>query len=472
MKFLMLIFDTLEVILIVEEGATMLIKFTVENYRSYKEESSILLTSASKIQEHPEHIKSLGDLKLLKFAGIYGDNASGKTNILKAAGFLKSLLVPSGLPVDLDFAFKDNGDNPTKIEIVFAVDKYIYQYGIKCQKQTSPFLSLEIVDEYLNIIGNKAARSKSLYALSTGVNPSLLEGKDISGNPFTIYFNGYKQLCKPITNTLFLSFINGQDKVLPDGELKGHFQRVYDFIRNNMVVIGANTMNMNYINGNYLKTIEKYVEEFDPSIEQIDLVSISKDDIVKQIPESFLSNIISQLYTMKEDTITISLNNSSFYFLSKDSSGDVKCETLTLKHKFIESPFQFAEESEGTRKFIVLMSFFADRNKTKVFFLDELERSMHPSSSDYIFDFFTCETKDMDTQFIFTTHNTRFMKKSLRRDEIFFSEKDLYGVSVIYPLTDFPTRSDSPLEKMFLEGKFRKIPDNGRKLFDDNVSDH
>jgi AAA15 family ATPase/GTPase len=442
----------------------MLISFKVENFRSYKEENDLVLTSTSKIHLFPEHVHPVGAVKLLKFIGIYGDNASGKSNLLKAVLLLKSLVFPTQ-PIDLDFAFKENEGKPTTLEILFSTEGSVYQYGVRLLKQTSPFPSLRIVDEYLNLIGNKEEHSKEIFSLKNGINPVLLSAKD--KDVFSLFWQGYQQLSTPLANRLFLNYINDRDKVVPGSLLSNHLARVFNYIKDNLVVIGANTMNMAYIKGDYMATIMTYVKEFDPSIEDIQLERIPNDDLNRVLPAPVLNQIEAQLFSLSDEIITLNFNNDSFFFLSKDAENNIKCETLKLKHRYIRSWFKFADESEGTKKFIVLMSYFSNKNQTKTFFVDELERSMHPSSSQYILDFFNHETLGLETQFVFTTHNPSFMKSALRRDEIYFVEKDLYGDSALYPLTDFSTRTDSDLVGMFLHGKFRKIPEQGRKVFGD-----
>ena len=105
------------------------------------------------------------------------------------------------------------------------------------------------------------------------------------------------------------------------------------------------------------------------------------------------------------------------------------------------------------------MSYFSNF-KDKVFVIDELERSMHPSSSDYLFNFFEKETKNSNTQFIFTSHNITFMDNNLRHDEIYFADKDMFGSSILYGLTDFKTTTEQPIGKLFKDGLFRKVSEN------------
>lgn len=443
----------------------MLIKLTVENFRSYKNENSLLLSSSSKITTFPFQERVNNGLHVLKFAGIYGDNASGKTNFLKAALFLKTLVTSNVLSCR-NFSFIENENEPTKIEVIFSTDHHIFQYGVKVMKINKPFPTISLVDEWLNIIGNQESHGKKVYSLAEGCNQSLFSSSDRT--LFQFFQNGYKSIMATPTATPFLFYINSKDKIVPDSALSSIFQDAFSYIKNNIVVIDANSTNLTYIKDKTsLDTLLRYVKEFDPSIDSINFVEVPMEEISKALPQNILADVSDGLHRFPNMTINLVINNENYYFFSQGDGDMIKCETIEVKHRYIKTRFKFSDESEGTKKFIILMSSFSDHNSKKVFFVDELERSMHPSSSKYILDFFASETKNSDTQFIFTTHNPSFMKTNLRRDEIFFAEKDPFGESVIYPLTDFYTRSNSPLDKMFLEGAFRKLPPAREKEFED-----
>lgn len=443
----------------------MLIKLTVKNFRSYKDENTLLLTSTTKIQVHPEHEREIGRLKVLKFAGIYGDNASGKTNILKALNFLK-MFVCFGVVSDSDYAFKDNESEPTTIDLVFHSGGFIYQYILSFIQKSLPFPSISIVDESLGLVGTKEVRGKTLYSLKNGLNQNVLAPSE---RPvYDIFLSGYRQMSKLMRSKPFLSYINEPDKMVSGSEMSKHLARAFSFLKDDLVILGAESTNMVPVFENNLDKVAKYTKEFDPSIEEIRLCRIPNEEVTKLVPEPVVKDIISQLGLLKAKTITLTMGNNYFFF-SKDADTFFKCETLQIKHHYIKTWFNFFEESEGTKKFLILMSYFSTKNVKKTYCLDELERSMHPSSSDYLLKFFDEETKGQETQFIFTTHNPSFMKTALRRDEIYFAEKDMYGSSAIYPLTDFSTRTDSDLPSLFLEGQFRKIPERGRRIFDDDA---
>lgn len=445
----------------------MLIRLLVKNFKSYKDENCLLLTSSSKIRTLKSHERKVDSLEIMKFAGIYGYNASGKTNILKATSFIKSL-VGFNQVTDWNFSFIEHEDEPTKLEVIFSYHELVYQYGFVIKKKQNPFLSLEIIDEYLNIVGNGKERSKEVYSKQNGLNPILFSKVDEAS--FKVYLSGYQKIESTSANRLFLNYINDADKSISDSELYKKLADVFFYIKNNFVVIGANATNLTFIDEKNLSKIKSYVQKFDPSIEDIKLKEINPDDVYKAVPSPVLDDIKAQLLKNPHQSITLGLNNNDFYFFSHDANPDIliKCEILILKHRFIKTWFSFADESAGTKKFLVLMSSFSNNNSDKIYFVDELERSLHPDAALYICQFFAKETENQDTQFIFTTHNIDFMKKSLRKDEIYFADKDGDGTSILYPLTDFSVKSSDPVWKNYLNGAFSRniIPPYGRSIFD------
>ena len=441
----------------------MLIEFNFENFKSYSGKTNLLLTTSSKIRKKNEHKIPVNSLNVLKYAGIYGDNASGKTNVVEAIGFFQSLVCFPNVNIQFPFdtlTFKGNENKPSKFRCVFSIKSVIYEYGFEVQLGYGVSKPHKILKEFLNIIGSGPARSKYLFDSSNRevINKSIL--KDEQKPIFNILYRGYKELNKMNPSKLFLSFINESDKRAMVKEMTDVFVTVYDFIRNNIVVIGANAINLNFFSRDSLETINKYTKQFDKGLDEIKLTELSIDFIKSNVPPQILEQVNGQLNSGRVRNATLSLNNRDFYFISKGSNDSpIKYETLALKHKYIDKPFSFSEESEGTRKFIVLMSYFSNF-KDKVFVIDELERSMHPSSSKYLFNFFEKETKNSNTQFIFTSHNISFMDDNLRHDEIYFADKDMYGSSILYGLTDFKTTSDQQTGKLFKDGVYRKVSEN------------
>lgn len=441
----------------------MLIEFSFENFKSYAGKTNLLLTTSSKIRSKNNHKLPVNSLNVLKYAGIYGDNASGKTNVVEAMAFFQALVCFPNVNVQFPFdalTFKGSKDKQSKFRCVFSIKDVIYEYGFEVQLGIGASQPHRIIKEYLNIIGSGPARGRCLFDSGNKevVNKTLI--KDDLKPIFNMLYRGYKEMSKANPSKLFLSFINENDKKVMVKGMTDVFSKVFDYIRNNIVVIGANAINLNYFSHDALNTINTYTKQFDKGLDEISLKKVSMDFVKNNVPLQILEGINSQFNLGKVKNATLSLNNRNFYFISKqDDMSPIEFETLSIKHKYIEEPFSFSEESEGTRKFIVLMSYFSSF-KDKVFVIDELERSMHPSSSKYLFDFFEKETKNSNTQFIFTSHNITFMDDNLRHDEIYFADKDMFGSSILYGLTDFKTTTGQPIGRFFKEGTFRKVSEN------------
>lgn len=438
----------------------MLIRFGFENYKSYRVENCISLVSYTKLRTYPSHERKVNSLPVLKYIGIYGNNATGKSTILDAMKLYRNIICHQyeGLG---DFAFKGNESKPTKLSAVFNIDNEVYQYSFSITKSLNKELTIN--DEQIAIIGSGPRRGKLIYSKKTGIDSSFIEKENETLIKFI--YDGYKATNK-ISNyeTLFLSFATKDDKVIKNSKLSSTLLKIINYIKNNIVVIGANTTNLNYINREFVEVINKYLTQFDKGLEKVELVNLEEKEYNDLIPVPIREEVYKQLNQRKGNGAIINCNNKTFVFASISAQGSFSACKLMSKHKYIDKVFDFSEESEGTRKFITLMSYFAAQKKGITFFIDELERSMHPDACNYLFSFFEDECKNADSQFVFTSHNVEFMKKNLRRDEIYFTDKDLYGGSIVYPQTDFRSVTSTNIVKKYLQGDYKKVSNNGSSL--------
>lgn len=438
----------------------MLIRFDFENYKSYRVENSISLVSYTKLRTYPTHEKKVNSLSVLKYLGVYGNNATGKSTILDAMKLYRNIVCHQyeGLG---DFAFKGNENEPTKFSAVFNIGNEIYQYSFSIIKSANKGLAIN--DEQIAVIGSGPRRSKMIYSKKTGIDNSFFD--DDNQTLLNFIYEGYKATNK-ISNfeTLFLSYATKDDRVVKNSKLSSELLKIYNYIKNNIVVIGANTTNLNFINREFVEVINKYITQFDKGLERVELVDLEEKEYNDLIPAQIRDEVYRQLNQRKGHGAIINCNNRTFVFVSRNNQGVFGACKLMSKHKYITDMFDFSEESEGTRKFITLMSYFAAQKKGITFFIDELERSMHPDACKYLFSFFENECKTADSQFIFTSHNVEFMKSNLRRDEIYFTDKDLYGGSIVYPQTDFKSVNSTNIAKKYLQGDYKKVSNHGASI--------
>jgi len=414
----------------------MLIGFKFENFSSYKNENVMSLL-ASNIKEQKSNVFKVRKMELLKFISIYGKNASGKSNVFKALKFMKSFIFDT---TKLDSTSKIEVNNyklstesqakPTSFEVAFIIDDIIYKYGFK-------IFNNEVIEEWLE---QNVKRFTTLFYRSSSdgegikIGNSFKEGKDVPKNqirknglflPIVAVFNG------KIANKILQWFKNvniiSGDKLFEDitinlGKEKEFKEKIVSF----------------------LKTADLGIENY--KIEEKELPNEMKEKIGK----------IFELENKNGEFKTLSVRTShSTYNEDYEKVG----EELFDMNEF---------ESEGTKKFFALAGPLLDTLKNgKILFIDELDSKLHPLMVKFIIDHFNSEWKNSNNaQLIINTHNTNLLRNNiLRRDQIWFVEKNKYGESELYSLDEYKdeernkkVRNDESFEKNYLLGKYGAIP--------------
>jgi AAA15 family ATPase/GTPase len=141
----------------------------------------------------------------------------------------------------------------------------------------------------------------------------------------------------------------------------------------------------------------------------------------------------------------------------------VRVREIEVLHEVVPSlaaGFPLWWESDGVRRFLHLLpELYRLRSTGGVFVIDEFERSMHPMLARKFIEFFLKAGQGTASQLIFTTHETNLLDLDLmRRDGIWFAEKDNEGATQLYSLADFKVRNDLRIEKGYLQGRFGAIP--------------
>ncbi|MDO5387484.1 MAG: ATP-binding protein [Pseudomonadota bacterium] len=386
----------------------MLVQFTVKNFRSFKEESTLYLTAISAYKEHEYNLIDYGQKeKLVKVAAIYGANASGKSNLFYAFSVFQKIVVESFNNIDssknertaiseffMPFCF-DKEKNNTEFEIVVIKDNYEYKYGFEYNSQN-------IVTEWLY--------RKSFETQRTSIILERTSDNIVFGTSVKKHCEQYKEQIP--NETLALSFFN---KLKLNTDL---FKIVYDEIIATLVT----DMNIgSYILANDLPHI----------------IDNQKEGIL-----SFLYSIETGIKDIKYEKVN---NKINFYTTHYDKEGN-------------SYDINLLEESQGTIKSIavyVLASIAIANDKS--IFVDELNIKLHPLLLKFIIDLFY--NKKSKAQLIYTTHDTTLLdKKFFRRDQIWFVQKDEYGHSELTALSDFKVRSDASFEKDYLAGVYGGIP--------------
>ena len=418
-------------------GVFMLIKISIENFKSFDQKEELSMISSSKMQGNKNHRLQIKQTKLLKNAVVYGANASGKSNLVTAFAFRESVF-----------------------ELQFTVGDTFYAYGF------SAILSQrKITEEWLYELMQDGG-AHQLFVREGDSAPILGEDVKLTATEKS-RFNVYSEDFAGQESKLFLTEMN-RGKKYDDKSKLLFFQEVYGWIMNNIIVIYPNVGISNteaYYNDESLDSISKLIQTFDTGVTEIKTKKITSEEMSKMIPGDVVQGIYNHLMTQMRLTgmpsIQMTWRVEGGFFNVKITQGNPEPEitTLVLKHGKTAFDFNFVEESDGTKRLFDLIDMLLTDRPDTLFVVDELERSLHPKLTERFLKLFMEAHDGTRMQLVFTTHEDTIMDQILfRRDEIWFVERDADNASNIYSLDRFKERYDKKLSKAYLEGRYGAIP--------------
>lgn len=440
----------------------MLIKLSVENFKSFDQKEELSMVSSSKMQGNKNHRMKIKQTQLLKNAVVYGANASGKSNLVTAFAFIKTTLM-EGLPVGSANDFcrnkEANKERESVFELQFTVGDTFYAYGF------STILSQrKITEEWLFELMQDGG-AHQLF-IREGNNAPVL-GDDVrlstaEKSRFTVYSEDFIDQ----GTRLFLTEMNRGKKYARNSRLL-FFPETFNWIMNNIIVINPNIGISNteaYYNDESLENISKLIQTFDTGITDIKTRQITVDEMSKMIPVEVVQGIFSHLKMQMQMTNMPGIQmtwrvEGGFFNIRIQGNAEPEITTLVLKHGKSVFDFSFVEESDGTKRLFDLIDMLLTDRPDTVFVVDELERSLHPKLTEHFLKLFMEAHDGVRMQLVFTTHEDTIMDQSLfRRDEIWFVERNADNASKIYSLDRFKERYDKKLSKAYLEGRYGAIP--------------
>jgi AAA15 family ATPase/GTPase len=424
----------------------MILEFSVENFLSIKNLSTLSMIGAKSFKEH-ENTNSIQidtNLKVLKSAVIYGSNASGKSNFLNAIGFMKSVVLnsfkdaiseESSRKIALNkFLLSSETDNkPSYFEVVFSCEDKKFRYGFE--------ISEEIIE------------SEWLYYTDSRETPLFTrEGQkfDINKSSFS---EGLGLEKRTRENVLFLSLV---------AQLNGEVaSKIIKWFKNLNLISGIHDRSYKRYTIDRLKSDNNFLKWLSDFINFLEITKLSTEE------EEVEDIDLETLKKKEKDEEIINLFSSLQKIQSKQPRRD---RIITWHRKFDENnllidsiPFSFdSDESEGTKKLIYLLGPWYDSLKNgKILVVDELDSRLHSKLTLKLVEYFHRHNTN-NAQLIFAVHDTSILNKEVfRRDQIWFIDKDQFGVSNLYSLADFSSeqvRNKSAFDKNYLEGKYGAIP--------------
>ena len=446
----------------------MLFEFTVSNFRSFSTPQTLSMAASAKFRDHLDHRIPIEGLEesLLKACVLYGGNGAGKSNLVKAMKFAQDLVLFGVGPIKRlasdQFRFTEDGVQPTSFEFVYLYDDRLFDYRFSIQDEV-------VVEEELSCWTSsgkeKEVFSRRLDEITVGGNL-----KDI-GDPDNTSRDALKALLQLGTraNQLLLNKIVDLDEK-KRGRILNQASKWFEESLQVFQPHSAAPMFPSFASfGDLLsmldedKSFTSYAEAFLQAVGTgIEKLHVDKTPIAAdQLPKE-LVNVLQS--TDPEMAVITSGSGMDFKLDEKYSSKIIRRNLIT--HHFVngkEYTLPFSSASDGTQRFLEMLPApyreKEDGTAMKVFVIDEFDRSLHPLLSHSLLKFFVECGVEASQQIIVTTHETHLLDRDLlRRDEIWFVEKDENQSTQLFSLSDFKIRNDLRLEKGYIQGRFGGIP--------------
>lgn len=408
----------------------MLIQFIVKNFTSFKDETVFSMLAGNETEKNDSVININDKDRLLKTTAIYGANASGKTNYIKAITAAVMMIRKSkfrnvdDLLIEMvPFKFsKKTINKPCEFEFVFIKDNKKYKYGFSADINR---VHTEYLYEYLS------------------AKPSLV----------------FKR-----TNTNEYKFNQNMQSKLEELAMKNTEKKLF--------LSTATEWNYEKTKDAYMwfaKDIDTYNDYMDLSNVAFKSFEDDKDGKLKQFTINLLNNADIDIKDYNFEVEKINQEVVNFPLSNMRNNVVQKMVKVSTIHEIEDEDgnvsnyeLDLLEESLGTNSLFFFSPIFKEAFENgKVIIIDEIDKSLHPLLVRFIITLFHNESINKNNaQLIFNTHDTNLLSLDLfRRDQIWFTQKDeKKGTTEIYPLDDFSVRKAENIQKGYLNGRYGAIP--------------
>lgn len=441
----------------------MLIRFTVENFLSFKDEVEFSMV-AGRTRQHEDHIVTTGnrnEIKLLKTAVIYGANASGKSNLIKAMSFARDLIV-KGTRSKQNIAVQRY-----RFDLVSKNMPSIFQFDIRCSDKTYT---------YGFKVDKKRVHEEWLYEIRSSSRKMIFE-RETDSNGSTRVTPGSLPYTLEQDEQFFRFVATGTrpNQLLLTESLErniSYFEAITSWFREKLVLVFPDAkpagIEIAFLSDeSFQDQFIKLIKLFDLGIEKISLVDFDFDSeqrIPAEVKEQ-ISQDIREISVEPDSRAIIQIPALNILLIVDENQEIVSKKFMTLHNvsgSKTHEPLELTEESDGTQRIFELIPALCELlndDHERVVVVDELDRRLHSMLSYKILELFLSRSKHLRNQLIVTTHEVGILDLDLlRRDEIWFIEKDSLGESSVYSLEEYHPRYDKDIRKGYLRGRFGAIP--------------
>ena len=445
----------------------MFIGFSVSNFLSFKTTQTMSMI-ASKVARHKQHILMGNGKKVLKTGLIYGANAGGKSNFIKAIDFSRDIILEGLEQVDLNKKYFRIDTSNYKVPGVFEYRLMTqsgkeYSYGIAMS-----YAEKEIISEWLIRIEKNGSET---FVFNRDINE---DGENITESEikyenreeairWQVYLEDFgKNISDSLKKKTILSDIAERS-----GKQVGIFKEildVYNWFQSIIILFPTSQysgLNQMIEKENVRQFFSKMMQYFDTGIMSVESKQgpMDFDKIFEGIPAEYAEKLKIKISNDITNESVLCKVNNQIYSLKKDDDGNIITTKMMQNHGNGQDLFEYADESDGTKRLFDLIPLFYEHNGNRVIFIDEIDRSLHTNLTRRFLELFYKLTERDNSQLIATTHDSNLLDLDLiRQDEIWFVERVKDQSSRMYSLNRYKERYDKRVDKEYLLGRYEAVP--------------
>ncbi len=437
----------------------MFIRCVFNNLYSFGRETEFNMFPAPRFTRLKHHCYPREDIELLKLGSIYGANGAGKSNLIKALDLLKGVVVNGQIPSPLYLKRVKHFHSlktPTIMAIEFISNSNAYLYALE--------------------IGDSSVLREELYVSGLGKKEDELVFERTTSKTGTTTLKFFESFTesdegKALKNVLEKNLIKPHKtslKIIADlnDPALQHVANAYYWIHYKFIIITPNKRPITLthqidVDNEFHQFVEDTMCSLDIGIKEVFTTKKSLEEVFGKNNRTEIERVRQEIETDPMSTAGF-LNEDGEVLIFVKEGDEIIGKQIQTKHTTAEGElvtFAISEESDGTRRLMEFLTVFFDiMTSDETYFVDELERSIHPL---LIKEFVKKFSQDSTSkgQLIFTTHESNLLSQEIfRQDEIWFAEKDQAGNTDLYPLSEFKEHNTKDIQKGYLTGRYGSIP--------------
>ena len=436
----------------------MLLRYIVSNFKSigHPVEFSMFPTASNTDDRFLKTISTkAGEWKVLHRGGFFGPNAAGKSSFIESINFARNFIIngqKSGKGTGIN-QFKGEFDDLKGVsffQFMFFLEGEVYEYGFSLdRRQVHEEWLMQLTEKDLEPLfsrltdedGKTEIQIESKFARKDSKDRKLAE----------VLKDSIQESQK---NQLFLY------KLCDNGNKKA--EKIVDWFKSIQIIFPKTRVQALPLQLKTNEELRKYIasmlEKMDTGVYEISVASDEIDfhDLVQKL--DLPKEIVEDIEEIKNGIVNI---NGKYFVFSEQKKRTILVQ-LKFNHRLNNKAVQFNidDESDGTQRLVDLLPMLFSIGKSQsVYFVDEIDRSLHTKLSQFLLDEFAKNAGEENNQIVFTAHDVNLINlRNFRQDEIWFIEKNSAGESQLKPFSDFEMKDGQDALKAYLNGRFGAVP--------------